>query len=806
MKPARLSARMRNFLVTLLLFPLSWNVLAANSFSPASALLNAYSPSCPSTSQRQVRLSLNHIDTMASLVRQMKEDNQCYGAQELFQTLTRYRQVFENYELYRQTTDKQKTTERQVQLYLGLLEANTFEGQRDYLEQEIIQAQTDLISINQRVQRFEGMNNTYAKASHEIAQSISSLFEVWASNPNCFKQGTQLWTTLLSQGLFMASAFASPGTALGLATGAVVVNGINFFTQEFKKNSSAQAINDLKWPTALRCVSESLTETFCDSHKTKQFLSDFTLQGHVRGERLEGIDLLLNHLNRLDLWLREVVAGSPIQSRGDLLNRKTPIDQYNFLAQVRLHLEAFGNIRREFFSSITNGDELTQGIARGITQLVSIMKGPSLNPAHHPAHVHVTHSFDNPIFLIRNEALLIFNLYAPDLRSIPFCGETPSRYHCQDLYTYLIEQGEFLSLDNWEKALSNALSVVDETLFLVGLERARAITVDPFSTLVKAKSDFRGETNAYQALTRVSQNADRIRDYLCSKASPFYGEDCLREEEHPYFPQMTHIQRTKILVEQVKELINEALRPHPMSFDQLPQNCRDNIPSEQLANKSSIHDSREKSFYISSCISTLLHLVERGNSVFFSYIRDMVGFEIEARLKYKDFDDQLDTLIADTRTDLVGALLDSFSTPNQRLSMIEVKTGLETAMGLNHKTMEKFFQHFRAPILTSIENVPTQAEKNDLCFRLLPVIDSLDQRAMKRFYKSCKEAQLRSYEAIGTLKWRDFITVEERPPWIPLFGRPRFRYTFDQSYAQRSCAVRGQNRANRLYEARKLGF
>ncbi len=778
----------------------------------ASTLLRAYSPSCPAVVTRQVQSSLGHIQGLMHIVRQMRDEYNCIGAGEILEMAQRYQRLYEDYEVYAHTRDDQRGLERKIQLYTSLLsDPSLGTSQQTFLEQELLFAQSDLITFQAGATRFSSLHGRQARGAYELVGSIENFFSSWSSNPQCFESGLGLWSSLVSNGLLASAAFAGPGTSLALASGAVVSYSLSQYLRNLKWNRALDRIDEIQWPTALRCVSQSLTDQYCQSREVERLVRDFRSHQNDELEGLEGIELLSRHMTQLDHWLQEVFAGSAITSEGDLINRERPILQAELLQKVRRYTETYGTIRQDTYARLSQGQERSDAIALGISNLVLIMETPTLNPAP-PSSFSSAPSLENPIFISRDKNVLPYTLFDPTINRVPMCNQNP----CTSLLAYVNDRGIRLSMEDWERALGNALNVIDETLVSVNTLRARTVSVDAFSVLVRANADHRGESNAIEGLEKIIKNADRIIRYLTELGCESRTQDCESSTasselyalaHHRYFPQIQNVGKTKELTQTVLELIEEGFRPRTLDPQFLPEECQARTDNGEWASSprsliSPLADDEEsKSFEITSCITNILKLAERGNDVYFRKVRDMVSYELEARFLHGDFDEEVQRIVYSTRTDLVQSLVETYSGDLSQIGLSELLVGIETSKDLTQRAVSEFYRVFAKPIGSLLEESRDlrPAQKGDLCFRILPFLSEDDQDLMEAAYNLCRGVSLNFYHDGPTLNWNDFVA---RLSGRTVLRRTREEFTFTgyRSQSDRYCALRNYYRDNMLIE------
>lgn len=511
-----------------------------------------------------MQVSVTQVNQLVSSIRSLQDNANCFGAEDLLDVATRFRSVHEDYLVYSDTRSQQSQTEKKVQLYSSMLASEELDtSQQDFIKQELFSSQTELIHIGAGLSRFDRMNNRYAQAANELTMAVDSFLQASLANPLCRESGLNFWSSMVGNGLMVASSFASPGASLALAAGSVLTGSITHYIRNIQYNRAYSRIDDFQFPLALRCVSEAMSQHYCETAETQKLIEDYQ-QGHnqPKGQSYQGIDLLTRQLNQLDHWLREILAGSAITSEGDLINRQAPITQFEFLQRIRRYLETYSGGRTRLFQEITNAQSRSDAIAIGITSLVSIMGHPSLRPLSFPISQPPS-GVEHPIFLIRDISVLPYSLVYPNLAAVPRCDGEP----CLSLADYVHEElGAQLTLIDWQRALSNAFAVVDDSLNRVSAERARTISVDAYSVFVRANRDFKGEKNAIHGLKSILRNADRIIEYL--ENLPCKGRVIC------YEPQIKNVQKTKELTQIVLDLVFEAFRPGSLDPESLPEVCQ----------------------------------------------------------------------------------------------------------------------------------------------------------------------------------------------------------------------------------------
>ncbi len=772
--------------------------------TPAETLLSAYASQCPNVLTQSVRGSLLSVQNLASVIAEFKADTNCFGASSVSNVVTSYDRLYQEYEVYQSDSNSRAALEHRMAQYTNMLaDPSLSTEERSFLANELLLAQADLINMEAEVKRFGLFSSRYATGASTMLGSVEGFLGSWASNPACFNGKNYLLASLLSNSLMSAAAFSAPGTRLALSSAAVVVQTLSKYIHDFKLNKDIAKLDDIKLPLAISCVSEALSNQFCEADESMDVVDQFRDDLNSDEPQFEGLELLSYHLTELGHWLSEVYAGSAITSEGDLVNREKPILQAEFLQKVRRYTQTFATLRQRIFENINSSNDKSEAIAIAISSLVMIMENPSLTPSPSNSWSSSSSSVENPIFVSRDRQLLPYKLYDETISSVPVCPETQSS--CSNLLEYVRSKGLTLNLSDWARAVNAAVAVINETLDIVNLERARTVSVDSYSVLVRANRDFRGEANAIQGLIKVLDNAKRIEGVLYDIGCRLSDRGCQSGEAgftHRYYPQIVNVRRTSELTETVLSLIEEGFRPGPIDNDKLPRECRSAAETlRTLGIEVEGDEVDNKSFTITSCITNLLKLAERGNDVYFSKIRDMVSYELEARFAAGDFSENVEDILMATRSDLVSTLLNSYSTASQSISLAEVYQGLQTTKTLTRKTFDQFMEVFEKPVIKGLKNPDmTKDEVAAYCFRMLPYLENKKDDFIKEIYDTCEDAKLNFYENGPTLKWSHHVVNYRSNSGL---RRQVYAVNPKKSREDRFCAYRQYMRKNRLMEQRR---
>jgi hypothetical protein len=308
---------------------------------------------------------------------------------------------------------------------------------------------------------------------------------------------------------------------------------------------------------------------------------------------------------------------------------------------------------------------------------------------------------------------------------------------------------------------------------------------------VNANRDLKGEVNAYQGLAKIRQNAERVAGTLKRIGCDKSPGDC-ETPLNPYYPQINNVLKTKELVESVMVLIRESYVSGPIQSESLPKDCRSAAITDSGGDAAFDDDVEKKSFQIISCVSKVLKIQERGNAFLFTKIRDMVSYDLEARLKNGELGEAITYVANTTRNDLVQSILNSYKVNEEGLSIDDVLLGLESAQNNTTQMMEVFYDYFEKDFKKSLKSEKlSPLERKDLCFRVIPFLNEDNQDLLKLSYEMCKNVSSQAYNNGPKISFTDHVSV----------GTGAFKkYKLKTREADRLCFYRNYSRKNRLID------
>ena len=758
------------------------------SVNTAKLLLDSYGFQCPQVYTPEVGASVQTLQRMSAIVEELKNENSCGSTNEIDSVIGKYSIIYKQYQDNETDALSKTNLEKKIASFTLLLAQPDLDPNvKRSIQQELLSAQSNLININGTLKRFDSFSGQEARAANQLLSVVNQYVSNTQNNPQCMeKKGSQV-ASLVSTALMTTAAFATGGTALALAAGGVIVQSTAVYLKNKNNNEAQNDINGINTPIALKCMSAVLTDQYCRNEETKKLLLERknSIDADIpREPSLEGLNMLSYQLSGLSKWLEEIYSGSKINSEGDLINRSKPYEQAHFLKNINDAVQAYTSPREEAIANIKDGAEKTSAIIKLVEEISGIMQGSSKGDP------------ENPLLATIDAKLLPYELFAPGtIRSIPLCD---SQNKCSSFRDYIVTKLQIeLTMGHLNAIISNAFKLIQKSQDAVSLELNRKVSLDAYTVLVNANRDLNNEVNAYQGLVRIQKNAERIAANLKAIGCQKSPDDC-ETPLNPYYPQLTNVIKTKEITGNVIALIRESFMPRSLPPEILPLECKaptttpTTLPSLGFSNE----EMEGKSFQIISCISKMLKIQERGNSVFFTKVRDMVSYDLEARLKNNTLGGAITSVVESTRGDLVTSILNSYKTNDNGLSIDEVILGLETAQNNTKQMMGVFYDFFEKDFKKSIKSDKmSEMEKKDLCFRSIPFLSDDRQDFLKLSYEVCKDVKSQAYKNGPKIAFTDYVQVGDGKT---LFGRDKLKLKGTRE--SRFCFYRNYSRQNKLLD------
>jgi len=738
---------------------------------------------------------------------ELKEREKCYGSASSLSNLANFEKSYTQFELYRQAKLEKQTKERLVAdytFYLAQNQINLSVEDIAFLKEEIFNNQAAIVAMDSDIVRFESMGQGFEQGSQAFLSSFNDLLSSVDGSNQCLSKTDSLYGTLLGSGLSIASLFTSPASSLYLSMSGSVVKSVSNYLYDAKYTALLNEADSILWPEAIRCVSEAMTKNYCGALQTQNLFNDYVSDENDDDRVIfEGVDLLNYYIKGLDEWLIQVFAGSPITSQGDLTDREKPILQAELLGRMIRYMQGYKTIKDDDLDTLNEPNLTSNAVYSSIVGLSYIMRNPeTLNPTTSEGGCYSSNcnsDVQNPIFTARTQTDLLFQLYG--FNEIPSdCTVDGVQTICPSLKTYLDQKGIKLNRQNWQTAYANGQAIVAQTLDQVNILRAKTVSFDPVGLFVLANRNFSNKPNALKGLDAIFSNGQRVISYLNEIACEDEPEFC--ESGRPtwmnsYSLQIEDVQETMNLTETVLALVKEASNPRPISQVELPAKCNHSRDQDIFIVIDT--ERKEKAFVLSTCITDVLELAERGNDIYFSKIRSMVSMELEAKLKRGELSSRVEDVLRATRDDLIERLTTGLS-QSSNVSIGQVLTGLDSSKDITRKTMNSLRGVFEKQITTAVNDKKNSPRvRAELCFRVLPLLDKSkdSNKFIHEIYDSCKSQELSEIKGDNKLVWSDFISRGKKF----LKG---YEYRLTKSQDEMICALDYFFLENKLARERKL--
>lgn len=788
----------------------AWSALAG--LRPAKILFSTFSSRCPSVAGPATNSIIGMMENLHGVLSELGRSEQCRSLWGIGQSYQQLDSSVNQYILEGDARRHKDLIEQQMASNTYLLSGSDLsEAESVYLKQQILENQTELISLEAEISRFDSFNVRKGQGAQSFVHNLSNGLDVWANQGECFNSNQVAISSLVGNTLQTAALFAPPGSSLALNVGSMAIQSVLSFVDFFRFNGHLGELDDALLPTALSCVSEVFAGHFCEAQDALDLLDQYENGQSSKLGPFKGIDLLNHQVSGLEHWLKEVYAGAPINSEGDLITRLKPQLQADLLEKIQFFIQYYKVEKTRLIESIARGShaELREAVGGAVIGLTNILSNPTQTPSTSAVGSSRYCSGDcgdsvsNPIFDRRDQQLVQYQLLGhlfgegqgdDQPQDIPLCrqGDSSTANPCENITAYLRNQEILVSLTDWEKAVEKASKLVGETLGLVNQERSYSISLDPYTVLVgafAARPAAGQKFNAHSGLELIVENAQRISDYLAARSQ--------QGNAMAYQAMQTNTLLTKQLAQKVLLLLDLIKDQNEVQLPlSLPSFCADSnfkVKEDDWIDGDAL---KNRSFEISTCITKLLELNKRGTDVFFSKVREMVRYEINERFASGEYDREMEDVFLATREDLVKGL--QRGVDGKLRGLPEVRIDLYRSQDLSLQTLPIFYEvfdkHFRKVIQRTFSH---PALKTDLCFRSLVFLNqSSEQREFRELaYQACHDAEMSVGKFPGqTLKWSEFVA--ER-------GTMSKRYKLLKSPRQNICALRDFSRRVKIDQERK---
>lgn len=749
-------SNVRFLLISLFLFTIAGMTKA----DIADQLLASFGSRCPkimTPTMTQVH-ELNNL--LSRTIEEVRNQNEC---QSLFQNLNSLQDLsnrLSSYQTQRQENQSNLELRERLTRLTSLANDPFYSNIQTTILDEILNTQIDLVGSNVTVNYYENTRMSHhGNLAYQTAIQISSFINALENSPQCYASNSNLLTRAVGQGLQLASYFVAPGSAVGLASGGVLVESFNQFFRNFRFNNRIRDIDQQKLLDSLMCASEAFTKQYCETQDSLEIL-DNRVQNRGTTERLEGIDLISNHIDfNLKDWLIRLYAGSEFTSMGNLLDRQKPQLQIDYLRERQGRVQAIINERVEDLFEVLQGtDEVRKkNQYASLVQTMAYIIYPSdcvnIRCSNGPIHPFRERGFDAEIF--------VYTLHDPSITTLPVCEGSTSR--CQSFAEYLNAKVQTpITISTVLNTQNNFNAVLDQVFAELEQERSNTNSDDPVNDLLSSYMEAGPSYSARETLIRTYQLATRIEEYLLEVAE---NDNLLNLgfnfATSKYYNYAYDVRVTKELTLEVIKMMNSLNIGSPLYLN----------PSCELTESIDETSLEEKAPHIVRCINKILLLDRRQSAFYFQKIRSMVRYELEARFENNEFDDNFVDILTLNQNNIVQAIIGSY--PNN-LSFFDIKRNMTQSQETLIGTYNEFFNTFKRAISVVLETRDNNTiGKQLMCFYALSYPQNHRDRFSRNIYNECKNIVLQGLYPENTLNFETEYTKPRKSRICAL-------YKFDQ--------------------------
>ncbi len=743
----------------------------------ASTLLDTFQFKCPNTFNSSMSNVYQLNQRLQLAYKTIKEDPACKDLYGEINHLAQISNDLANYEIYRQTKNEKIKAEKNISLYNQLLVDPSFADQSPYLAEQIITAKKDLVSYNNDVSFYENYKNSNGEKAYYVVNSIQNFLQSAANSPQCYNSSSAKLTSFVGNALQIGSAFLAPGSAVALAAGGSLINGFSSFINQHKISSKLKEIDDVNLSVALRCVTEAFTSQYCENSDALELIEVYKTAAQ-ESSRLEGLNIVTSHMDySLKNWLLKLYAGGVFTTDGNLFDREKPIAQIQFVQDAERDIS-----QEEYEKTPQIEEKFSAGVGQAelksfYSTIVSRFANEMIN-----THGSTGFNYPNPFSEAGYTAqALVYTLHNKELRSVPNCA---GDNECTSLVKYLEFKGVNIDRNVYRTMLANTKDIINSELNRLEIARQLTNSDDPLADIVDSFTQTGSTYTAYKTLSKVKSIAAEIKAYLLEQAEIFDSsthdsDDLINhywiqavDVEETYTLSNEMIQMTKSFEKDADLYIPEVCIIPDSSDD--PKECnskdKDCSPDEDtgstdlrfgisanelLAKDKSELTEKEKAPFVIRCGIKILKLDQRQSEFFFSKIRNMVKYDLQAKLENGEFDDNFEDIILLSQGDILEALKNSH--PGSP-ALSKVRDDIQIQQNKLFQTYSEYFELFKKLYVQEIESSKNiEVERDLLCFASLSQIEKLDRKTKKKILKLCKDREIKGFYDENSVSWNDYV-------------------------------------------------
>jgi hypothetical protein len=294
-----------------------------------------------------------------------------------------------------------------------------------------------------------------------------------------------------------------------------------------------------------------------------------------------------------------------------------------------------------------------------------------------------------------NQDALVYMVFSSNETTVPTCyymqgNEKTNPHLCADLSEYLHQKNITLNLTHLLQAKQNADEFLDRVLQRVQISKAKNLSADPFAILIDVDRELVGQKNPRQGIQSLVDYAAKTENYLRQKK-----QDSLKGL-------ILNVQKTLGIALRLQKVISlDYTQDSEILRSKLPEECQvsdsssapGKIQSSEPAGMSSSESQhlQKNAVVLLSCVSKVLQLSEYGLDHFQRKIRDIVSYDLEVRFQSQELNQEIQSLLASNRADLVDSLLKTYTTTDQQTLDLEgILMNMESSLCKLDKVLELF--------------------------------------------------------------------------------------------------------------------
>lgn len=359
-----------------LFFSLNLNSPRGLEASPqAYQLLQIFGSTCSSQGE-WTRSALNQSELLSETLRQISQSPECTGVagalrqlEVLQRRLTRIESNHTQRELY-------GLRKRQQEILFQISVAS------DPLTKEVLEA--SLLNNEIEISHLEGyedfdQNELRLDDSYALDQTLMSvdiLLNQALANQDCLLKTPNAIAQLAAVAGSIAGGIGSSGLSLAFSAGSELLGIVTEWARRNKLDRQMKPLSKAVQATALSCVMESLSASWCSAEDARRILETQSIARNIDDPLWKGLRILDRELPVLLQWFGSVRAGSPPANSYQSDQQIMIIRKEEFLRQLRVYGQGLINENAVLFEG-AKSDEQRWNIMKRTIEALSDYAGHS---------------------------------------------------------------------------------------------------------------------------------------------------------------------------------------------------------------------------------------------------------------------------------------------------------------------------------------------------------------------------------------------------------------------------------------------